>query len=719
MQTTKDKNNGLSIFHRLLLTILAVVVVISGILTGSFYFFSVRSVEKQANEDILQQAINIRHDFENGTAKSLTKDLRQLSSSPSLEKFMMSLGPEKGINAHEVEALFLQAVQHEQGYRSISFVDFSGKEQVRVNRSGRVRNYRDQGRAPLFHKIENRPAGDIGFEGPSLDRNGRPFFSAGIHIMDRDTGRFGGAIIIEYGLDHFFSFLDGLKIKGEKPLWVFAPDGRVLKQPLDPRKTFDPRPSFSKEPQTVPASTLSDEGFLVYQDLFLLPGAPLLRLALSVPASLLFQDVRSVLAFFSVVFSLSLVIVALIVFYVSKYLSRPIVELAGAAARLDKGDLSAQVEVKTTGEVRTLVESFNQMARTLQKTTVSKAYVDNILQSISDCLLVINPDLTIRTVNRTTLELSGYREEELAGKRVTDYFAEGDAFDAAEWHDFFKRGIVKNYELTFLPRTGERLPVNLSASEFKDTAGAAAGFVLIVHDVRPLKQLQMQLMQSEKMASLGLLAGGIAHEINNPMGVILGFAQSVARKIKEDHPLHLPLTSIEREAIRCKKLVADLLTFSRRSAPEMEKADLNAVIDTAVSLVATDTKIKNIEIVKEYGPGLPPANLNRNQIQQVIVNLCNNAVDAMPSGGRLTVKTELFAEKKAFMVRISDTGTGIPRDVQKRIFDPFFTTKDVGRGTGLGLSICYEIIQKHRGTVEVDSAPGQGTTFTFFLPLNG
>ncbi len=234
------------------------------------------------------------------------------------------------------------------------------------------------------------------------------------------------------------------------------------------------------------------------------------------------------------------------------------------------------------------------------------------------------------------------------------------------------------------------------------------------------KRMENALLQSEKMAAVGQLAGGVAHEINNPLGIILGFAQSVTKKLEPNNPFELPLKSIEREALRCKNLVQDLLTFSRMNKSERESTNLNDTIETSLSLILAETKIKNVELFKEFSPNLPNAPANKNQIQQVIVNLTNNAMDAMPNGGKLTVRTKksLLNNKAAVQIQIQDTGEGIPKNIQTKIFEPFFTTKEVGKGTGLGLSLVYEIIQKHEGRITVESEIGKGTSFYIDLPAD-
>jgi two-component system, NtrC family, sensor kinase len=235
--------------------------------------------------------------------------------------------------------------------------------------------------------------------------------------------------------------------------------------------------------------------------------------------------------------------------------------------------------------------------------------------------------------------------------------------------------------------------------------------------LRQLAEAQEQLVQSRKMAAVGQLAGGVAHEINNPLAVILGFAQGMERRVPEKDPLRLPVTSIVREALRCKNLVQELLTFSRTGKKNFESVELNALVRSTLVLIEARAKTQGVQLVVECAEGLPVLQANKTQLQQVLVNLGTNALDVMKGGGTLTVRTQPGGKGGACL-EVADTGGGIPQDVLPRIFEPFFTTKGVGEGTGLGLSLVYEIIQQHRGSIEVDSAVGQGTRMKVALPLN-
>lgn len=227
-----------------------------------------------------------------------------------------------------------------------------------------------------------------------------------------------------------------------------------------------------------------------------------------------------------------------------------------------------------------------------------------------------------------------------------------------------------------------------------------------------------QALQSAKLAAVGQLAAGIAHEINNPLGIILGFAQSAVKRTKENDVLAMPLKSIEREAMRCKNLVQSLLAFSRRSGREkkqFDRFDFNETILNTLSIIETQAKLKSVEIAKELGP-LEAFRGDINQLQQVLTNLCNNAIDAMPNGGKIMVRTSAAKGGRGIILEIEDNGSGIPAGIRDKIFNPFFTTKEIGKGTGLGLSLVFEIVQGHGGTIEVRSAVGSGTTFVIFFP---
>jgi len=228
-----------------------------------------------------------------------------------------------------------------------------------------------------------------------------------------------------------------------------------------------------------------------------------------------------------------------------------------------------------------------------------------------------------------------------------------------------------------------------------------------------LLDAQAELVQSEKLASIGQLTAGLAHEINNPIGTILGLSELIGQRADNDKVKNYA-ASIEREAMRIKRIVSDLLDFARRAQPEISQIDLRAALDKALGLVEYQLEKDNIRVNRMYAPEPTWAVADSNQMIQVLMNLIQNARQAMPQGGELTLRT--WSEGYSSFFSVADTGMGIPEADLERIFDPFFTTKPAGQGTGLGLSLSYGIIARHHGNIHVTSRPGAGTTFTVRLP---
>jgi signal transduction histidine kinase len=264
-------------------------------------------------------------------------------------------------------------------------------------------------------------------------------------------------------------------------------------------------------------------------------------------------------------------------------------------------------------------------------------------------------------------------------------------------------------------RNGERVFVSWTNKVEFDEHHHIRGILSIGSDVTERKRMEAAMRQSEKMSAVGQLAAGVAHELNNPLGVILGFAEASVRRMPASDALAPALKSIEREAYRCQALVKNLLVFSREKTPGLAPVDLIPVVEDALTLIEAQARVKKVEVVRQLAAAVPPVLADRQQVQQVLINLCNNGMDAMPQGGILTISLE--PQDGGVVLSVRDTGTGIPLEARDRIFDPFFTTKEIGKGTGLGLSLVYEIIKKHDGEITFESELNHGTTFHVRFPL--
>ena len=234
-----------------------------------------------------------------------------------------------------------------------------------------------------------------------------------------------------------------------------------------------------------------------------------------------------------------------------------------------------------------------------------------------------------------------------------------------------------------------------------------------------LVQMQVRVAQSERLASIGMLAAGVAHEINNPLGGILALTSLAVEDLPDDHPDRANLAEVVRQAERCRDIVRGLLEFSRQSEMHMEVVDVNRVLEDTVALIGKQAAFFNVQLVRDWARDLPHIVADRSQLQQVFLNLIVNAVQAMDERGTLTIRTAHDRDDGMVEIVFTDTGRGIPPEAIARVFDPFFSTKQGGQGTGLGLAIAYGIVTRYRGTITVQSRLGEGTTFTIRLPVAG
>jgi signal transduction histidine kinase len=241
--------------------------------------------------------------------------------------------------------------------------------------------------------------------------------------------------------------------------------------------------------------------------------------------------------------------------------------------------------------------------------------------------------------------------------------------------------------------------------------------LVMARDITERQRIEDQLFQTEKLASLGTLSAGVAHEINNPLGVILGFTEILLDRIPPDSKEYEILKTIERQGLNAKRIVEKLMTYARRRTEYAEFTDVNNDISNVLLLVQNNLLTNKIALDLRLAKDLPRVRGDSGELQQVFFNLVNNAMAAMPHGGKLKVMTRVNPYSHMVEAIFADNGSGIPKEIADRIFDPFFTTKEVGRGTGLGLSIVYSIIQKHNGQIEVKSELGKGSLFIISLPV--
>jgi PAS domain S-box-containing protein len=346
-----------------------------------------------------------------------------------------------------------------------------------------------------------------------------------------------------------------------------------------------------------------------------------------------------------------------------------------------------------------------------------KEFNENIVESINVGILAVDLEDRIESWNAQMEAMYALSRGEALGQSIREVFPT----ELCEALDEFRNetGVHHLYKFRLTTRAGEQRTVNIAVAPLLSRDFVSVGRIVLVDDITDRMMLEAQLAQADKLSSIGLLAAGVAHEINTPLAVISSYAQMLSKQMRGDPRLGPVLEKITQQSFRAAEIANGLLNFSRTSTTEFRSTDLNQVIRDTLSLLEHQFKTARIEVDLELARELPPIHGNPGKLQQVFLNLLLNAKEAMPGGGQLRISTQTNGHVEA---TISDSGSGIAPEHMKRIYDPFFTTKTMPkpgdrRGTGLGLSVSYGIIQEHAGKIHVESAVGAGTTFHLEFPL--
>jgi two-component system, NtrC family, sensor kinase len=341
-----------------------------------------------------------------------------------------------------------------------------------------------------------------------------------------------------------------------------------------------------------------------------------------------------------------------------------------------------------------------------------KDFSENIVESLNVGVLAVDLEGRIESWNPQLERMIGAPREEAVGRRLDevlppDLVAEIEARAGDE-------RVTSLYKFHLLNRAGQTLVINVSIAPLVGKPGERIGRLILMDDISQRVRLEQQMVQTEKLTSLGLLAAGVAHEVNTPLAVISNYVQMLAKQLPTGDPRQGLIEKIVKQTFRASEIANNLLNFSRTAPTEFSEVNLNQVVEETLSLVTHPFRTGRVQVVRNLQGDLPSVLGSNNRLQQVFLNLFMNAKDAMPAGGMVEVRTA--SHNGSVEVEITDTGLGISREHLQRIFDPFFTTKSSGRGTGLGLSVSYGIIKEHAGKIEVRSTPGKGTSFHLEFP---
>ncbi len=450
-------------------------------------------------------------------------------------------------------------------------------------------------------------------------------------------------------------------------------------------------------------------------------------------------------------------------FYFSQLLVKPIRQLLRVTKKVAEGDFSQVIPMKSKDEIGELAESFNRMVASLeqgrtqlqqsaQELRGTKETLENIVQSSVDAIVATDPKGRITFANRSMQDLilgQAGQKENLIGVPMARLYSGGLAEARKIMSILQEHGQLMNYETTMVSR-GRVIPILTSASLLKDERGAVIGTLGVIKDLtekknleEDLKKAQADLVQTEKLAAIGRLASGVAHEMNDPLTSILTFGNLLREDTREGDPSRESLDIIVKEATRAKRIVSDLLSFSREAKPSLEWVDLNDVMNLSLLLLEKQGVMEGIEVQLDLAGELPLVRADAGQMHQVFTNLLLNAVQAMNSNAAREGPSERgLCPKRLFLhsrfwenpdqslsipsspagpfirVVIRDTGSGIAPENLDKVFDPFFSTKGTGEGTGLGLYIVSGILKNYGAEYHLESTVGQGTTFTVDFPLS-
>lgn len=361
-----------------------------------------------------------------------------------------------------------------------------------------------------------------------------------------------------------------------------------------------------------------------------------------------------------------------------------------------------------------IVQNYYLVDRSLDR---MKSYTENVVESMADGVISIDREGKIVTLNRQADEILGAGRGRLEGNTITSVLGEQIGRILASMGG---QAPIRDREIDIRKENGGgegRIPLSLSAAPLRDEKGQEMGSVLLIRDLREIRDLQDKVHRSERLASLGRLAAGVAHEIRNPLSSIKGFAQYFVKRFSGNDQDQGYASVMVKEVDRLNRVITDLLDFAGSKEPRRELQRLETIADQALKLLAPDLAARNVSVVKDYEPGLPEVPVDRDRISQVFINLLLNALESMEGGGEIRIGLRRCGPPPAIEASFTDRGGGISEGDLDQVFEPFFSRKK--KGTGLGLAIVHQIVESHRGDIRVESRPGKGTTFRIRLPLDG
>ena len=691
-----------SIFNRLVLAFFVVGLITGVPLVLLSIEFNKRSNEVRLRQSVSQQIAIIEDNFRQEFSVGLLRSLRQVTESDSLVGYLLASRDERIIKAKALEKHLLGLQGAYQSYTGIYYVDGEGEFVVDVvngQRSVETGNVMEKGIAPpdsaaqstrrallrLFERIRTAPLllssgnmewfmppREVSIEGPFRDEQGRMSFLAGLPLVDFDSGGFGGVVFIRLRLDEFAKRLQSVKFLDQNPVWLFGADGSALLEPPAGQDRFDPRPYLAQVVAPSVQILRVDNGLIALRDMTIVKDKPFIRLAYSVPVSAISRDYEPAVYFFVLVLALAMVAVFVLAYFVSRNFSTPIVKLAAAASSLAAGHLSTRVSVPATGEIKVLVESFNQMTEKLQTANKNRSSAFAVLRD------------TITQMQHDPVGANSQPAELQAAPLL----------DESEDLTTIRQMIDKLIQ----ERETNLLKVR-AAKDSADEANRAKGDFLAT----------------------------MSHEIRTPLNAIIGLSDILAGTPLTAEQMHLVKT-MESASGQLLQIINDILDFSRLQSGRVEltetAVDLQPFMNRLMLMIGGLPDAARLEVACSIDPAVPARIItDEGRLMQILTNLLGNAVKFTPQG-RVSVRVDTgvsTAGQPVIRFAVSDSGPGIARDMRERIFEPFMQGAAERlrphAGSGLGLAICRRLSQAMGGNVELRDDPTPGACFVLTLPL--
>jgi len=372
------------------------------------------------------------------------------------------------------------------------------------------------------------------------------------------------------------------------------------------------------------------------------------------------------------------------------------------------------------GEVKNVVllmDDVTEQKRLSEEIRRAERHLASVVDSANDLVVSMDPQGRILTWNKAAEAASGLNLEEVKGQYLPNLCVEEDQHKMGSWLAQLVKGqfTKKSMEINLGTKGGKEVPISWACSRMLDDEHRIVGLVAVGRDLTERKRLEAQLIKSAKLTSLGVMAGGIAHEIRNPLAISSAAAQLLLERPDDENFRREAAEKIHSGIQRASYIIENLLKFARPPEERMVSMSISEALEETLSLLTNQLRVQRVELCKDFASDPPQVIGNKTLLQQVFSNMILNACNAMPDGGSLTITSRVNSDNQV-EIAFADTGYGIPKESLSAIFDPFFTTMAVGKGVGLGLSISYSIVRQHEGTIEVASQAGQGAIFTIRLP---